>query len=529
MTQELINEHAFAIRNMQTGKNSILPNVTLSLVYDAVSNLPLYQTGKSAIVFKANDGEKNYAIKCYNSWHAVNPEHLQKVQKYLYDNKPDWIVPFELCENTLALRKFNNATTIPIIVMPWQAGQTLEVTIQQLCLAKNYASLQTIYEAFVQLAQKLLKQQAVHGDITPQNIMVSPNNDLVLVDHDTFSFDEETCRQSQFGWTPAYQHPSRRLSQHERYADHFSILSLAISLKALALSPTLYTAYNSKHGLLFSVADYKKLDSSQVWQALNALPNVHLHQLMILLEQSIKKNNCQIKDLLFALNPSPTITTTAAANIEFEALKHDNEILEKQLHAAKEETLQKLAALDKIRKENSKLKVNVEKKEAALAKQKLYKYIGISVAALAIVSFFYFTVAPLITEAPQVPLINTITTPATKADTTSTKKVAIVQTPNKTIKDRNDATTNTTTIVTTINIQQQPKPSNIEKDKQPKELPAKLINKNRSSSTLDEVITTDKKNEDTEKDMWAVPVKDKQVTPAAKQLSADPLDQKKKF
>jgi serine/threonine protein kinase len=528
MTQELIKEHAFAIRNMQTGKKGILPNVTLSLVYDAVSNLPQYHSGKSAVVFKANDGDKNYAIKCYNSWHDINPEHLQKVQKYLYDKKPDWIVPFELCENTLTLRKFNNATTIPIIVMPWQAGQTLDVTIKQLCSTKNSAALQNIYEAFIQLAQQLLKQQAVHGDITPQNIMVSPNNNLVLVDHDTFSFDEETCRQSQFGWTPAYQHPGRRLSQPEKYADHFSILALAISLKALALSPTLYTAYNSKNGLLLSAADYKKLDNSQAWQAINTLPDAHLHQLMFLLEQSIKNNNCQIKDLLFALNPLPAISTTATANIEFEALKQGNEILERQLQAAKEETLQKLATLDRIRTENRKLKINFEKQEAALAKQKLYKHIGMGVAALAIVSFFYFIVAPLFTEAPQVPIINTVTTTPTQANTTNTKKTTTVEIPNKNIDYKKDATKNTALTGTTT-LQQKPKLTSIKKDKPPTDIPVEVTNKKTSTPALDETIINDKKSEDTEKDMWAVPVKDKQIKPAAKQPSADSLVRKKKF
>ena len=71
--------------------------------------------------------------------------------------------------------------------------------------------------------------------------------------------------------SPEFSHPSRTEKLFDEHIDDFPIASIALSLKAIALSPSLYNEYGGKDKLLFSESDFRDLSSSQCISEIQSL------------------------------------------------------------------------------------------------------------------------------------------------------------------------------------------------------------------------------------------------------------------
>ena len=73
--------------------------------------------------------------------------------------------------------------------------------------------------------------------------------------------------------SPGFRHPSRTIDLFDEHIDDFSIASIALSLKAIALKPSLYIEFGGNDKLLFSENDFLDLSQSKVISALQSLMN----------------------------------------------------------------------------------------------------------------------------------------------------------------------------------------------------------------------------------------------------------------
>jgi eukaryotic-like serine/threonine-protein kinase len=267
---------------------------------------PVRFFGNSSVVFKITDGEKFYALKCYVTELFYRWEYLEKVQQQIKSIQADWIVPFEIHKNEIAIESdTGKPETCNVILMPWVEGNRLTD------LVKEYTSKNSLHDklkeltlAIKDLANKQVGQPFSHGDISTDNIIVTPSGEMVLLDHDSCFF--ENCRKmaGQGGWSLAYQHPSRYPGQADLQADHFSFLTLAISLRAIELNPGLYQQFNSSKGLLFTIDDYKNPEYSKVFGEIKKIEDPYLQHLLGVLLASLKTKEIAIPELLQHLNGS---------------------------------------------------------------------------------------------------------------------------------------------------------------------------------------------------------------------------------
>ena len=154
-------------------------------------------------------------------------------------------------------------------MLDWVEGETMEAYI-----AANYhnqSAMSLLCYRFGKMAAWLRSQSFAHGDIKPDNIIIRPDGSLTLVDYDgMFVSSMKGCKSPTIG-TKDFSHPLRTVDDFDETIDDFSLASIALSLKAISMKPTLLDIYGASDRLLFSENDYRNPSNSKVISALQEL------------------------------------------------------------------------------------------------------------------------------------------------------------------------------------------------------------------------------------------------------------------
>ena len=141
-------------------------------------------------------------------------------------------------------------------------------------IAANYTdthAMSMLCYRFCKMAAWLRSQSFAHGDIKPDNIMVRPDGTLTLVDYDGMFVPAMKGQKSPTIGTKDFSHPLRTIDDFDETIDDFALASIALSLKAISLNPSLLDEYGASDRLLFSAADYLDLSKSETFTALQGL------------------------------------------------------------------------------------------------------------------------------------------------------------------------------------------------------------------------------------------------------------------
>lgn len=153
--------------------------------------------------------------------------------------------------------------------MDWIDGETMDRYIAE-NLYDNYTMSMLCYR-FCKMAAWLRSQPFAHGDIKPDNIMVRPDGTLTLIDYDGMFVPSMKGQTSPTVGTKDFSHPLRTKDDFDETIDDFALATIALSLKAISLSPSLFDEYGSSDRLLFSADDYRDLSQSKLLTALKPL------------------------------------------------------------------------------------------------------------------------------------------------------------------------------------------------------------------------------------------------------------------
>lgn len=194
-----------------------------------------YFTGNSAILFPIRLNGERLKLRCYT-------RTVERNLKRLYGPR--------LYEKELLLFTEKGGEWVDVVVEKWIEGENLEASIERAAQAGNQEKLMALSEGFDQLAARLLAEEWAHGDLKPENVVVSPTGEQQLIDFDaTFLPDEGLSEPPERG-TPAYRHPMRDL-MHDKWIDHYPAALISSQLRALALDPTLYKRFGGGDAQLF--------------------------------------------------------------------------------------------------------------------------------------------------------------------------------------------------------------------------------------------------------------------------------------
>lgn len=267
MQYPLISEYLAAIRE---GHDNLDKLSHLVPVLDKYGE-PYRSSGAFAVVFKMKDEQtgKYYALKCFTEEQEGRAEAYRQIAEELEYVDSSYITSVKYLEKELFVDSNCEDEEFPVLLMDWIEGETMETYI-----AANYTdthAMSMLCYSFCKMAAWLRSQSFAHGDIKPDNIMVRPDGTLTLVDYDGMFVPAMKGQKSPTVGTKDFSHPLRTIDDFDETIDDFALASIALSLKAISLNPSLLDQYGASDRLLFSAADYLDLSKSKTFTALQGL------------------------------------------------------------------------------------------------------------------------------------------------------------------------------------------------------------------------------------------------------------------
>ena len=263
----LISEYLDAIRDAHDNLDKLSHLVPVLDNYGE----PYRSSGAFAVVFKMKDEQtgKCYALKCFTEEQEGRAEAYRQIAEELEFVNSPYITSVKYLEKELFVDSNCEDEEFPVLLMDWIEGETMETYI-----AANYTdthAMAMLCYRFCKMAAWLRSQSFAHGDIKPDNIMVRPDGTLTLVDYDGMFVPAMKWQKSPTIGTKDFSHPLRTIDDFDETIDDFALASIALSLKAISLNPSLLQTYGASDRLLFSAADYLDLSKSKTFTALQGL------------------------------------------------------------------------------------------------------------------------------------------------------------------------------------------------------------------------------------------------------------------
>ena len=267
MQYPLISEYLVAIRDAHDNLDKLSHLVPVLDKYGE----PYRSSGAFAVVFKMKDEQtgKGYALKCFTEEQEGRAEAYRQIAEELEFVDSPYITSVKYLEKEIFVDSNCENEEFPVLLMDWIEGETMETYV-----ADNYTdthAMAMLCYRFCKMAVWLRSQSFAHGDIKPDNIMVRPDGTLTLVDYDGMFVPAMKGQKSPTIGTKDFSHPLRTIDDFDETIDDFALASIALSLKAISLNPSLLDEYGASDRLLFSAADYLDLSKSNTFTALQGL------------------------------------------------------------------------------------------------------------------------------------------------------------------------------------------------------------------------------------------------------------------
>ena len=265
MQYSLLSEYVSAITHASENLDQLKH---LEVVQDEHGE-PYRSSGAFAVVFKMRDPRTGqlYALKCFTEEQEGRAEAYRKIEEELEVAGTTYFTSMRYYERELFVdSSVSSESEFPVLLMDWIEGSTMELYIRE-HYSDSYAMEMLCYR-FCRLAAYLRSQPFAHGDVKPDNIMVSDTGTLTLIDYDGMFVPSMQGESSPTLGTEEFRHPLRTPELFDATIDDFALASIALSLRAIALDSQLLDQYGAPDRLLFSASDYCDLAQSKVMQAI---------------------------------------------------------------------------------------------------------------------------------------------------------------------------------------------------------------------------------------------------------------------
>ncbi len=149
-------------------------------------------------------------------------------------------------------KSHNSGEWIDVVMEEWVEGSTLKSQIDIAIANYDTARICSLSQSFTNLATELLSADWAHGDLTCENMIVTPQGEVKLIDFDCKFIPQLQNTPSPELGTAAYQPPQRTINDFDRNIDDYSIALIYTALQTLSVEPRLYEQFPFKDGILYS-------------------------------------------------------------------------------------------------------------------------------------------------------------------------------------------------------------------------------------------------------------------------------------
>ncbi len=259
------------------------PRLQQSRIEKDQRNQPRPWAGAFAVVYKAfsPDDQRPFAVRVFTSESPERRERYELIAAYAKDHKPRCLVEFEYRDQSI--RSAGDGKWYPVILMEWVQGETLFNWLRDRCREGNGEAVGFIADRWLDAVKELADAAIAHGDLQHGNVMVTPGNEIKLVDYDCMCVPALVGRRNLEVGVEPYQHPERNAKTLLSLdLDHFSALMIYVALRALAAQPQFWSKYVESPGydkLLFRREDLQSPITSPLYRDLMRLAGPDVKEL----------------------------------------------------------------------------------------------------------------------------------------------------------------------------------------------------------------------------------------------------------
>lgn len=230
MQYPLISEYIEAILSSEDNLDKLS---NLRPILDEYDN-PIMSSGNFAVVFKMSDGEKNYAIKCFLKEQKGRKEAYNQICDYMSGIHKKHFVSTSYYEKELFVdTNQTEENEFPVLLMDWVDGLGLSEYI-----SRNYDNrekMANLYNNIQDMIEWLLTSHLAHGDLKPDNIIVTADGNIVLIDYDGMFVPSMQGQYSRDLGTPQFQYKCRTISDFNEYIDDYAGIYLTLIIKLISI------------------------------------------------------------------------------------------------------------------------------------------------------------------------------------------------------------------------------------------------------------------------------------------------------
>lgn len=210
---------------------------------DAYGNVR-FTAGNSAAVFPVVADGRRMMLKCF-----IKEGRCREVLYATTSGAGTLLSPTVfLPEEAYVYDEMGNGQYYDVAVGEWIEGNTLETELRRVAREFGAGRFAELAALFDRMAAELLSREWAHGDLKPDNIIITPEGKAVLIDYDAM-YVPGGGPTGEAG-TPGYQHPARTEDDYGKFIDDYPVALLSVSLHALAIKPELYQKYHKGDGLI---------------------------------------------------------------------------------------------------------------------------------------------------------------------------------------------------------------------------------------------------------------------------------------
>lgn len=290
----LISEYIEAIESAEDNFEQLK---NLRPVLDKDGN-PVMSSGNFAVVFKMKDEVtgKLHAVKCFLKEQEGRAEAYRMIAEELEYVNSTFLTPIKYLDKELFVdTKNSNETEFPVLLMDWIEGKTLDKYV----LSHKYDAYKLAYlvQNFYKLSKWLFSQSFAHGDLKPDNIIVSEDGHLVLIDYDGMYVPQMFGQVAREQGTPNYRIPNtnKGINVFDKSIDDFAIIHILLSLDVYSLFPHLLN--NDNDFALFEYEEFSNISASHIYREILAYSiDKNISTLLVLFQKCIHLGRIDYQD-----------------------------------------------------------------------------------------------------------------------------------------------------------------------------------------------------------------------------------------
>lgn len=307
MTLPLISDYKTAVANAKVRFATL--KVTAQL--DSQRH-PQFLAGNFAGVFKMRDqGGAILAVKCFTRAMPDIEKRYQALSKYIRTAKPPSMLELEYMPSELFVTSsIAPAGDYPVLVMPWLEGATIGGAVETLCRRNNRRALAALTRAWAKLCYDLLQRGIAHGDLKHDNVIITADSKLKLIDYDSMYLPELKGLSATLLGGINFQHPLRNSTHFDETVDHFSMLVMLLSLRALTFDPGLLETYGNGENLILTRDDFQASDGSVLLRGLLEHADCHVRDWAQALVKAAKSRSIRVSGIKEMIVAATKVTET---------------------------------------------------------------------------------------------------------------------------------------------------------------------------------------------------------------------------